>query len=93
MRSDWRNEFMVLGVDQVRARISASIWGEEKLQAARVAGPFPASRWHYHRRDDICRSRCNIRFEVAIDHPGNRRASVRPAAHDQLPAVLNGLQR
>lgn len=35
MRSDWRREFKQLGVDQVRARVRASVWAEEKLQAAR----------------------------------------------------------
>jgi hypothetical protein len=35
MRSDWRREFKQLGVDQVRARVTASVWSEEKLQAAR----------------------------------------------------------
>jgi hypothetical protein len=35
MRSDWRREFKELGVDQVRARVSASTWAGDKLQAAR----------------------------------------------------------
>ena len=35
MRSDWRREFKHLGVDQVRTRVRASVWAEEKLQAAR----------------------------------------------------------
>jgi hypothetical protein len=35
MRSDWRREFKELGVEQVRARVSASTWAGDKLQAAR----------------------------------------------------------
>jgi hypothetical protein len=35
MRSDWRREFKQLGVDQVRARVTGSVWSEEKLLAAR----------------------------------------------------------
>jgi hypothetical protein len=35
MRADWRREFKQLGVEQVRARVSASMWAEDKLQAAR----------------------------------------------------------
>jgi hypothetical protein len=35
MRADWRREFKQLGVEQVRARVRASVWAEEKLQAAR----------------------------------------------------------
>jgi hypothetical protein len=35
MRADWRREFKQLGVDQVRARVRASTWAGDKLQAAR----------------------------------------------------------
>ena len=35
MRSDWRREFKELGVDQVRAKVNASTWAGDKLQAAR----------------------------------------------------------
>jgi hypothetical protein len=45
MRSDWLREFKELGVDQVRARVSASVWPEEKLQAARRWLRWQDNRW------------------------------------------------
>jgi hypothetical protein len=34
IRSHWRKEFKALGVDAVRAWAAASIWSEDKQQAA-----------------------------------------------------------